>query len=266
MNKYIYSFLILLVFSIDAHANLDTLINIGTYNLHFKILKGRGTPILFESGGGLDASQWDSISKTLHKKLGISIITYDRSGFGQSGIDTLNYNILNEIRALEFALTKLGYQNTNMFLVCHSLGAFYSRLYANRHPKLVKGIIMLDPRIPSSDDMIVAKKIAANLNRNNFSKEELGLYYVLTEMEQNSDFLRSKTIADNIPVLDIMAEEGPFETKQENDAFKLAQRIFIQGRKKGSFKFAGGSSHNIPQDNPQLVVSEIVKFYRKQMK
>ena len=197
---------------VNACAQVDALVDVGSYKLHFKIIKGKGAPILFESGGALDAGQWDSISTVLYRKLNATIITNDRQGFGQSGLDTLKFNRLNEVKGLEYALEKLGCANKNKLLVCHSFRAFYSRLYAFRHHHIVKGIIILDPRIPSYSDMKFARSVSAKLNRNNFSKNELGLYYVLTEMERNSNFVRKKTIPSNIPIFDIMADQGPFNT------------------------------------------------------
>lgn len=247
----------------NAYAQVDTMVDVGSYKLHFKIIEGKGAPILFESGGGLDASQWDSISTVLHSKLNATTITYDRQGFGQSGLDTAKFNILDEVKGLEFALKRLGYANKNTILVCHSLGAFYSRLYASRHPDLIKGIIMLDPRIPSYADMKFARSVSTKLNRVDFGKKELGLYYVLTKMESNSDFVRKKCIPSYIPILDLMAEHGPFDTKEENDRFKSAQENFLNKRANASLVYAEGSSHNIPQDKPDIVISAILNFYSR---
>ncbi|GGE52247.1 alpha/beta hydrolase [Pedobacter psychrotolerans] len=226
-------------------------------------MEGKESPILFESGGALDATQWDSISTVLNQKLNATIITYDRQGFGLSGLDTVEYNILNEAKGLTFALQKLGYAHQDLLLVSHSLGAFYSTLYASNHPTSVKGMIMLDPRIPSYADMRFAHRIFKTLNRSNFGKNDLGLYYVLAQMEQNSNFMRKKVIPSNIPVLVVMAEKGPFDNKIDNDRFQEAQRQFIKKREKGSLILAKGSSHNIPQDQPELVISEIENFYRR---
>lgn len=258
--------LLILVNLVNTHAQVDTLVDLGSYKLHFRILKGEGPPILFESGGGLDSRQWDSISTVLHGKLKATVITYDRQGFGLSGLDTSQFNILNEVKGLEFALKRLGYSDDSKLLVCHSLGAFYSRLYASRNPNLVKGIIMLDPRIPSYADMKFAREVSAKLNRDEFSKEELGLYYVLTEMERNSDFVRKRSIPSHIPVLNIMAEQGPFDTDEENNRFKSAQKNFINKRANASIVYAKGSSHNIPQDKPDIVISEVSNFYRQNLK
>lgn len=263
MKVFIISFFFVLAGTAVTYGQIDTLIDVGTYKLHFKILKGKEAPILFESGGGLDASQWDSISTVLHQKLNATIITYDRQGFGLSGLDTTAYTILNEGKGLTLALQKLGYAQQDLLLVSHSLGAFYSTLYASNNPTLVKGMIMLDPRIPSYADMRFARKIFKTLNRSNFGKNDLGLYYVLAQMEQNSNFIRKKVIPSNIPVLVVMAEKGPFDNKADNDRFQEAQRQFIKKRKKGDLILAKGSTHNIPQDQPELVISEIEHFYRR---
>ncbi|MET3115677.1 pimeloyl-ACP methyl ester carboxylesterase [Pedobacter sp. CG_S7] len=266
MKTLITAFLFFLVSLVSAYAQVDTLVDVGSYKLHFRILKGEMNPILFESGGGLDARQWDSISTVLHGELNATIITYDRQGFGQSGLDTSKFNILDEIKSLELALERLGFANKSKLLVCHSLGAFYSRLYAFRNPYLVTGIIMLDPRIPSYADMRFARSVSSKLTRADFSEKDLGLYYVLAKMERNSDFLRKKSIPANIPIVHIMAEQGPFDTKEENDRFKSAQKNFLKTRANASSVYAKGSSHNIPQDKPDIVVSEILNFYRQNLK
>ena len=64
--------------------------------------------------------------------LPISVITYDRAGFGQSSLDTADYSILQEIKSLETALHQFSYSTTNLLLVGQSLGAFYNWVYAAR--------------------------------------------------------------------------------------------------------------------------------------
>lgn len=79
--------LLLLLVAANASAQLrDTLITGSPYMLHFRILTGKNPPILFESGGGQDASQWDSIATQVHHQLQATVITYDRTGFGKSSL------------------------------------------------------------------------------------------------------------------------------------------------------------------------------------
>lgn len=266
MKSYIIAPIILLASFIKSYAQkIDTLIDVGTCSLHIKVIKGNEKIILFESGGALDASQWDTISTRVHKILNATVITYDRQGSGKSGIDTNRYNILYEVKGLEFALTKLGYGNSEMLLVGHSLGAFYSMLYADRNPQLTKGIVMFDPRIASRADMRFARDVYKKLDRKQFKKEELWLYYVLAAMESNSNIVRKISLQEKIPILDVMAEHGPFDAQQENERFQLAQRDFVKRKQNATLLYLRNTSHNIPQDKPEIVINEIVKFYKNHL-
>jgi pimeloyl-ACP methyl ester carboxylesterase len=244
---------------------IDTLIEVGAHKLHFKIIKGNNTQILFESGGGITLAQWDSIVTPVHSLTGATIITYDRQGFGTSGLDTANYTILNEIKGVETGLRKLGYGSKPMLLVGHSLGAFYSRVYASRNVALTKGIIMLDPRIPSFADMAFARSVYHTLDSVTLKKESFALYYVLANMERNSDFVRRIPIKPGLPILNVMAETGPFDSISDNERFQSDQRSFVKEGSNRVLLLAKGSTHNIPQDQPQLVIDQIVSFYKKHL-
>ncbi|WP_207508230.1 alpha/beta fold hydrolase [Telluribacter humicola] len=253
---------VLLLVAMNAKGQLlDTLIDVKPYKLHFKILKGKHSPILFESGGGLDASQWDSIATAVHQQLQATVITYDRAGFGRSSIDTTNYNIIQEIKSLESALKSFGYHDANFLLVGHSLGGFYNRVFAARHPKQVKGIIFLDPRIPSYEDRKFARNYFKTLSRKDFEPDYVSLYYLLANMESTSEYVGQVPLSSIIPVLNIMAETGPFTEEAENNRFKADQRNMVNASKNRTLLFAKGSSHNIPYDKPDLVIEQIIDFY-----
>jgi pimeloyl-ACP methyl ester carboxylesterase len=253
-----------LLLSLTTQAQtVDTLVDTGPCKLHFKITKGKGTAILFEAGGGMDATQWDAIAAAVHRATGAPIITYDRQGFGKSGLDTLHYHIQNEIIALENALKQLGYANIPIITVCHSLGNFYASLYTSRHPKQIKGMIMLDPRVASVYDRAHAQEIFNALDQAKLKQESLILYQVLLMMAQNSDAVRHAGLPANLPVLDIMAERGPFQTDKENDHFKNDQREFLKKFSRHRLIFANGSEHNIAANKPKLVIGHIISFYKQ---
>lgn len=255
-----------LVMSVNVKAQLlDTIVDARPYQLHFRIVKGKKPPILFESGGGQDASQWDSIAIAVHQRLQATVITYDRAGFGQSSFDTAGYTILQEIKSLESALHQFGYSNTNLLLVSQSLGAFYSQIYASRHPSQVKGIILVDPRLPSYADMRFARIYFQSLNRKDYEAEYMSLYYLLARMERTSDYVRQVPLPSSIPLLDIMAERGPFLNAKENERFKADQRNLVKGHRNRRLLYVEGTSHNIPYDKPTLMIEQIVNFYKQHL-
>jgi hypothetical protein len=264
------AYLFIILFFITTHQakcqKLDTLIDVGAYMLHFKIIRGNATPILFESGGGLNANQWDNIVVPVYKATGATIITYDRQGFGGSGIDTSTYNIQSEIKGLEIGLAKMGFEKQPLILVCHSLGAFYSRVYASRHTKLVKGVILLDPRIPSRTDEVFAKNAFESVQRKYHVKDlkgsDLALYYVFKVMVSNEHVVEKHPFPSPIPMLDIMSEVGPYDKAGDNARFKSKQREFVKQGSNRRLIYAKGSAHYIPKSKPQLVANCIVSFYK----
>lgn len=119
--------------------------------MHFNILKGEGTPILFEAAYGNHGSVWDNILEKLHGATGTTLIAYDRTGFGKSEVNPnltndSDFGILNGITELETGLAKLGYDG-DIMLVPHSYGGFYTTLYAARHPEKVKYVVRGDANL-----------------------------------------------------------------------------------------------------------------------
>jgi len=121
---------------------------------------------------------------------------------------------------------------------------------------------MLDPRIPSYADMAFARNVYNSLDLTALKKESLGLYYVLSNMERTIDFVRSALIKPGLPILNVMAEIGPFDTISDNERFKSDQRSFVNEGPNRVLLYAKGSSHNIPTDQPKLVINQIALLYK----
>lgn len=164
---------------------------------------------------------------------------------------------------MEASLKKFGYGNTDFLIVGHSLGGFYNRVFAARHPKQVKGIVLLDPRIPSYEDMSFARNYFQSVDRKDFESGYMSLYHLLGNMERNSNYVRQVPLPPEIPILNIMAEKGPFTEMQENERFQADQRSLVKATKNRKLVLAKGSSHNIPYDKPGLVIELIADFYQK---
>ena len=65
--------------------------------------------------------------------------------------------------------------------------------------------------------------------------------------------------------IDIMAEIGPFSDVIDNERVKADQRNLVNENKNRRLLLAEGSSHNIPDDKPGLVIEQIVDFYREHL-
>ena len=128
----------------EEAAPSDQRLGIGSYRLHFRVWSGSEPWVLFESGGGAGADQWDSVASRIVQQTRSGVVTYDRAGFGSSDLPEMPYDIQAEIDALWDGLQRLA-PNHAFVLVGHSYGAFLSELFAAKHSENVKGIILLDP-------------------------------------------------------------------------------------------------------------------------
>lgn len=215
---------------------IDTLIGHDGQRLHFHIIKGRGIPILFESGSGDDGNVWGNILSPVSKITGATLITYDRAGYGKSDTGGRNSGVLTGVENLENCLRTLGYDG-NIVLVAHSFGAFYAALYARRHTGNVKAALLIDP----SSNYSISKKLTS---------------------AGNDHLLDTLTFPSTTSITAFLSEYTPFTKATDQENWKLCFQQFIDaapGHRTGITAF--GCGHYIFNDNPALVVMKLGDLY-----
>lgn len=237
-------FTILSFMAFAAHAqSIDTLVNVGKYNLHFNIIPGKGTPILFEAGGGNDGTIWKNIAKPVAAATGTTVITYDRPGLGKSGIDSADISIENDIRGLEKGLISLGFGG-NIMLVSHSLGGFYNALYTSRNPKKVKAIVFIDANMPCF-----------------FTPEQFEKMKASQHFKNMVQTVQKHPLPQQIPALDIVSEKTLFEGTADADRWKACHRDFVGSLPNRRELIAYETGHYVFLQNSLLVIKAIVTMY-----
>ncbi|MBN9381304.1 MAG: alpha/beta hydrolase [Chitinophagaceae bacterium] len=265
MRTSAISILVFVIFncpSVQAQT-IDTLIDVGGYKLHFNIIKGKGIPILFEAGGGEDATTWKKIIQPIADRIGTTLITYDRAGFGKSTFDTTRHGILNGMIGLEAGLKKLGYDG-NIMLVAHSQGGLYTQLYASRRPDKVKAAVLIDVTTTCFYDK---KRLAATqqmIDRQNTDKMKAshpGSYYQGADFSSNIERMRKFAFPNTIPVTDFVSDHPPFQDSTDINDWKRCHREFAAASPRRTGILAAGCGHFIFNDNPPLVIDAVVKAY-----
>src|SRR4030042_4183716 len=71
---------------------VERLVDVGGYNLYFRIIPGQGPAILLESGGGMDSTEWNALAPRLARETGATALAYDRAGFGKSDLPETKYD------------------------------------------------------------------------------------------------------------------------------------------------------------------------------
>ncbi len=246
MRKYYFIvFIILGINSVIAKGQIiDTLVDVNGYSLHFTIISGKGMPVLFETGYGNDATVWTGITQPIADITGAPIITYDRQGFGTSSIDANKKGIEDEVRGLEKALTKLGYDK-EIILVSHSLGGFYNSLFTTRNPQKVKGIIFIDANIPCF-----------------FTEEQINKMGNLPFLREMVDAVKKNPLPLHIPVFDIISEQ----TAVTENSWKTCHDAFVSESPNRKSIYAYETSHYVFVDNSELAINAIVTLYANTQK
>ena len=266
MRHYYLKFLVLFFLPFSMHSQTqDTLVDVGGYKMHFKIMKGDGTPILFDAGAGNDGSVWDNILEKIHKVTGTTLITYDRSGFGQSELNPnlkndSDFGIENGIKELETGLSKLGFDN-EIVLVSHSYGGLYNLLYASKHPNKVKSVILIDATLSNfwNEEFLTMRD-------NNFDisaiKKPSGDYYLHANYNETMRYARNLHFPKNTPIINIFPENS-FSDAPEifTNRWRKLHKEFGANKDNVTNIIAKGSGHYVFQDNPSLVINAIVKGY-----
>jgi len=267
MRHYYLTLLVIFSFSIYVQSQ-DTLVDIGGYKMHFKILKGEGTPILFDAGAGNDGSVWDNILEKIHQVTGTTLITYDRSGFGQSELNPKlkndsDFGIENGIEELETSLSMLGFHN-EIILVSHSYGGLYNLIYANKHPKKVKSVVLIDATLNNfwNEELLIMRD--NNVDISAIDKPS-GDYYLNANYNETMRYVRNIHFPESIPILNIFPENTFPDLPPEilsNRWRKLHEELGDQKDNVTNI-LAKGSGHAVFQDNPSLIINTIIKAYSK---
>ncbi|RED22068.1 alpha/beta hydrolase family protein [Flavobacterium cutihirudinis] len=268
MKKFLLNLSLLCTF-IAANGQsktIDTLVDVGNHKLHFKIVKGKGTPILFDSGGGNDGSVWNSILDKTSEITNAPLITYDRAGFGQSTIDTLQtdeskHGIISSIEDLEIGLKKLGY-NKEIILVSHSYGGYLSALYASRHPKLVKGIVLIDVNHNYFEDGVIEKELLKQEKLiPQWKKNNRGTYFMSATIRETVKIMSTISIPQHIPVVDFVNGIPFLKAPEDIERWKECHKKYVANNPNVTGITANDCGHGIWIGNPSLVITTIAKIY-----
>ena len=110
---------------------------------------GQGAPVvLFESGFGGDAGAWFKVQPVIAKQT--RACAYDRAGYGQSDPGPTPRDGAAIAKDLDDALRAARIAGPYV-LVGHSAGGLYVRVFADRRPGDVAGMVLVDPSVEYQD-------------------------------------------------------------------------------------------------------------------
>ncbi|MDY7083583.1 MAG: alpha/beta hydrolase [Actinomycetota bacterium] len=237
------------------------------HRLAFYVTPGHSPAIVLDSGGGEDHTQWNNIVPQLSKATGAQIITYDRAGLGSSDEVKGPWNPRAAASDLQAGLLELG-ATRNVILVSHSQAGEVATYFARANPGVLSGEVLVDANVPQFfTDKQIQRLVALTtpqieaLKKQPSTKANRQLIATAENFGPTHQAYHKVSWPDSVPVTYIVSEKTPFDgSPQDAQLWRDAAAAFVAAGPERTLITARGSSHEIPQDQPQLVVDEIKKM------
>jgi pimeloyl-ACP methyl ester carboxylesterase len=259
----------------QAAEAVEKLVDVGGYNLNFRIIPGHGHAILLEAGGAMDSTEWNVLAPRLARETGATVIAYDRAGFGKSDLPETKYDLREDTAALWRGLRTLGLDR-DLVLVGHSYGGFLIRFEAAEHPDAVRGVVFVDPFTVEFVDIFgieycnnhpMMGKLPFDTSRpETLSKFQRACVRMSgapgSNLAEKIAVMRQAVVPEGIPVRVITAGIAFLPKPEEQKAWRESHERFTASIKGATLVVAEKSGHMIPFSQPDLIVSVVSEVIR----
>jgi pimeloyl-ACP methyl ester carboxylesterase len=235
-------------------------VDVGTHRLYVVLSDvGSEYTIVLESGGGEYSDAYEAVQDTLAELTGVNVLSYDRSGFGQSELGPSDLDAVGEVDALRRCLAAEGLDD-NLILVGHSYGGLLVQLFAQRYPELVSGMVLIDPMNVEFVDRFGLDNLNAVTPyfedpANDF--ERAGNRMV-DFFAGTLDVMRGRGLPGDKPIVLITSGNAPVSP----DVWRACHEEMVADSEMHRMVIAEGNGHHIVAENPELVVNTIAQVVR----
>ena len=218
------------------------------------LVSGTGaSTVVFENGLGPPLEMWGKVQP--HVSRFAQTVTYDRAGVGLSDAGPLPRNGQQIARELRDAL-RAARLPPPYVLVGASLGGLYIRVFAGMYPQDVSGMVLVDPTHDATGF-------------------ERSLHPELAVVRETAEQARRSRIPSGVPLVLIDAVSPPdvpfaarairalrAKNRPEIDAESRAYKTWLDTIPGARLIVTRDSGHNVPIEQPQLVVETIREVVR----
>ncbi|RQX11445.1 alpha/beta hydrolase [Micromonospora ureilytica] len=244
-------------------AGLHMIANNG-HQLAFHVTPGSSPTIVLDAGGGEDSSYWDALVPQLSQATGSQIITYDRAGLGASEEVKGPWDPKSAASDLQAGLRELGVTE-NVVLAGHSQAGEVAHYFVLANPGVVSGAVLIDANVPQFFTDTQTQRLVAlttpqieELKKAPSTKANRQLIATADNFGPTHQAYHKVSWPDGVPVIYIVSDKTPFDgSPQDAQAWRDAAAAFTKAGPDRTLVIAEGSSHDVPQDKPALVLKEI---------
>ena len=240
----------------------DTLVDVGGHRLHLSVLDGEGpVTILFEAGGGADASSWASVPELVAVRTRARVVTYDRAGLGKSDRGPLELTPVDEIHHLHAALRHLGVSGPTL-VVGHSYGGVLGLLHAVLYPDDVVGLVLVDPMNPGFVEAVGMDWLQTTVP--DVPNPTTNGEYVMHRMKRDFPGLAQQMgkvwLSLKLSMDILTAGRAWWGTEEIDSAWRKSHVEMADATAARKLVIAESSAHNIPATEPELIVDAVLRL------
>jgi pimeloyl-ACP methyl ester carboxylesterase len=243
------------------------LISNNGHQLAFHVTPGNAPTLVLDAGGGEDSSYWDALVPRLSRATGSQIITYDRAGMGASEERPGAWDPQAAAGDLQAGLRELGVTR-QVVLVSHSQAGEVATYFARANPGLLAGTVLVDANVPQffTDEqvrrlIVLTAPQIEELKKQPSTKANRQLIATAEDFGPTHQAYHRVSWPDNVPVTYIVSEKTPFDgSPQDAQRWRDAAAAFVGDSPHRTLVTARGSSHDIPLDQPAVVLKEVEKM------
>ena len=237
---------------------IDKVVDVGTHKLRVVLsdIESEYT-IILEAGGGKYSEAYQAVQDSLAELTNIRVMSYDRSGYGQSELGPDEFNAIDEMAALKKCLEVQGFKD-KFILVGHSYGGLLIQLFTLQYPEMVSGLVLIDPMNATFVDRFGLDNLNAITPyfENPTKKHEKAGNRMVDHFPEALEIMKDKKLPKHIPVILITAGNPPVS----EDIWRKCHEEMVMNSEKHKLIIAQGNHHDILAENPELVLNTIVEL------
>ena len=204
---------------------------------------GSGPAVVLVSGIGDEATsaQWLEVERALATE--VRVCRYDRPGMGDSSAPATAGRGADELDAELEVVVEHAAGDDDVVLVAHSFGGYLARVYADRHPERISGLVFVDALNPAVG--VPRGTGASSLDAVTMSEEQLDL----SDIEAAASSV--VTLVSDPPLVVLTRGEGATES------WKEGQEGLAALSERSNTTVVRDVGHQIPSEAPEAVVTAV---------
>jgi pimeloyl-ACP methyl ester carboxylesterase len=239
-------------------ASKDRMVDVGGRSLHLTCV-GSGTPtVVLENGLDGEESTWTDVVRAV--KADSRVCTYSRANIPPSDSREGKHTAADSVADLRKALKASG-ETAPYVLVGFSFGGLITQIYAAKHPEDVAGLVLVESNHPDEQDEfekhLTPEQIDEDRTAANANSEGVDVFASLEEAQ-------GAGALPDVPLVVVTATAAidwppGWDPKVFNGLRAQQQRDLATSVPGGTQVMADKSGHDVPHDQPEIVVSAISK-------